>query len=306
MHINSPYANIDRPWLKGALHVHTNCSDGSESPQRVVDDYQRHGYDFLALTDHGQSCLAPELPHVPDFVVLAGCEARADNHSELGIIGLPHGHVLPTAAAPRDLVAAGLEAGAFVILNHPNWHIDHWSARHVLELDQAHAIEIYNAVGEALPGPAEACDKWDRQLSAGIRTFGVAADDAHEPEQRNRAWVMVAADKTPEHILAALKAGRFYASTGPVIDGIQVEGDRLCVSASGAEEIRLYADRGALRHRTAEHTTTYQLKADDSYIRVEVIGRAATKAWSQPIWIETPESRKLREEFRAWSLAQLN
>ncbi len=36
----------------GDLHMHTCRSDGHESPAVVAANYRRHGYDFLAITDH--------------------------------------------------------------------------------------------------------------------------------------------------------------------------------------------------------------------------------------------------------------
>ena len=39
-------------WWKGNLHTHTFWSDGDDFPEMVVQWYQSHGYDFLALSDH--------------------------------------------------------------------------------------------------------------------------------------------------------------------------------------------------------------------------------------------------------------
>ncbi len=36
----------------GDLHLHTYLSDGDEAPEVVAANYRRHGYDFLAITDH--------------------------------------------------------------------------------------------------------------------------------------------------------------------------------------------------------------------------------------------------------------
>ncbi len=36
----------------GDLHMHTCRSDGKESPPVVAANYRKHGYDFLAITDH--------------------------------------------------------------------------------------------------------------------------------------------------------------------------------------------------------------------------------------------------------------
>jgi predicted metal-dependent phosphoesterase TrpH len=40
-----------RYW-KGNLHTHSFWSDGDDFPEMIADWYQRHGYHFLAMTDH--------------------------------------------------------------------------------------------------------------------------------------------------------------------------------------------------------------------------------------------------------------
>ena len=39
-------------WFKGNLHTHSLWSDGNDYPEMIVDWYVRHGYQFLALSDH--------------------------------------------------------------------------------------------------------------------------------------------------------------------------------------------------------------------------------------------------------------
>ena len=36
----------------GDMHMHTCCSDGRQTPEKVAASYRGHGYDFLAITDH--------------------------------------------------------------------------------------------------------------------------------------------------------------------------------------------------------------------------------------------------------------
>lgn len=55
--IDNPYKNVD--WenhlrYKANLHTHTTRSDGSLSPQEVVDRYHTLGYKILAITDHNE------------------------------------------------------------------------------------------------------------------------------------------------------------------------------------------------------------------------------------------------------------
>lgn len=40
--------------LRGDLHIHSFRSDGREAPEVVAANYRSHGYDFMALTDHGR------------------------------------------------------------------------------------------------------------------------------------------------------------------------------------------------------------------------------------------------------------
>src|SRR6266498_3372706 len=39
-------------WWKGNLHTHSLWSDGDDYPEMIVDWYQQHNYQFLALSDH--------------------------------------------------------------------------------------------------------------------------------------------------------------------------------------------------------------------------------------------------------------
>ena len=39
-------------WWKGNIHTHTLWSDGDDYPEMVTDWYKKHGYNFLALSDH--------------------------------------------------------------------------------------------------------------------------------------------------------------------------------------------------------------------------------------------------------------
>ena len=39
-------------WWKGNLHTHSLWSDGDDFPEMVADWYKRHGYHFLAISDH--------------------------------------------------------------------------------------------------------------------------------------------------------------------------------------------------------------------------------------------------------------
>ena len=45
-------AHAEPRWFKGNLHTHSLWSDGNDYPEMIADWYARHGYHFLALSDH--------------------------------------------------------------------------------------------------------------------------------------------------------------------------------------------------------------------------------------------------------------
>ncbi|MBI5724217.1 MAG: CehA/McbA family metallohydrolase [Planctomycetes bacterium] len=303
MELTNPYSGLGGRWLKCALHVHTINSDGSQHPHEVVRDYRARGFDVVALTDHNAVPTAEQMA-VPDCdaIVLPGCEYRGNRDSELGVIGVRA--ALPLGQDVRQCLDAAVESGGFVVYNHPTWHIHHWPIWYMLKLRTAHALEVYNAVVEWLPGPAECTDKWDRLLTSGYRVHGIATDDAHHPDQRDKGWVMVDSARQAPAVVEALKAGRFYSSTGVVVRDIRLEGGRLTVESENAGEIRFYADRGCVRSRQEGPSATYEIGEADIFVRAELLGCGGRKAWTNAIFVETPRSRQLSDEFRTWYLKQ--
>src|SRR3954464_13868035 len=39
-------------WWKGNTHTHSLWSDGNDFPEMITDWYVKHGYQFLAISDH--------------------------------------------------------------------------------------------------------------------------------------------------------------------------------------------------------------------------------------------------------------
>ena len=53
-------------WWKGNLHTHSFWSDGDDFPEMIVDWYKKHGYNFLALSDHNTLQQGQRWIDVPD------------------------------------------------------------------------------------------------------------------------------------------------------------------------------------------------------------------------------------------------
>jgi len=248
---------------------------------------------------------APGAGEAAGLLALPGCEYRSmpvdGNGPEIGLVGL---RAMPPTGLPVEEAAAVVRAsGAFAVYNHPNWHFDHWPVKRMLASGAAHALEVYNALIEELPGEADASNKWDRLLSMGVRLWGVAADDAHHARHRDKAWVMVSAPPEAGAIVGALKAGRFYASTGVALEEVRLEDGVLRVRAGDAQRIRFVADRGCVRLAAPGPEAAYAIGEADSYVRVELLGAAGARAWLNPLFVETEASERLRGEFRSWYLA---
>jgi len=103
-----------RPY-RGDLHVHTCRSDGKETPDVVAANYRTAGFDFLAITDHGQREPSREAIHALDGLptglsLLEGEEVHAPgNHLHLVMVGGTPGLAAVFAAEP-ERYAAEVEA----------------------------------------------------------------------------------------------------------------------------------------------------------------------------------------------------
>lgn len=220
-------------WLKGNLHCHTTGSDGAATPSEAAAGYAALGHDFLAITDH-DTVTDPAQVDAHGLILVPGVELTAGG-GRLGTefhilgIGLAPGVALPSRATAGAVSSAWLRGhGAATFVAHPHWSgltIDDLLA---LDIDGLEAVNFGTTL-DSLKGEAFAA--WDEGLLNGRAWTGIGTDDTHwHTIERGRAWTMVhAAERTPQAIVAALRAGRFYASTGPAITDAWAE-----VSADGA------------------------------------------------------------------------
>jgi len=280
---HNPYAQRYSLWLRGNLHAHTNLSDGELSPDDTLDACARRGYDFVALTDHDVVAFPNGLhPHI---LFLPGVEHSAQQH----ILRVNVTSTLPHDLSYQSVIDLTLREGGLVILNHPNWgeNHDHWHNSQLLHLERYHGIEIYNNVIEYLEGSPYALNRWDLLLSEGKRVWGYANEDTHRVLQMGSAWNAVnVRERSKEAVLEALKEGRFYASTGVVLEEITVEDSYYRVRATNAKEMRLISLHGEVVEHVVGNMASFSLHKARKYARVEAIGEAGSRAWTQPVFLE--------------------
>ena len=132
----------------------------------------------------------------------------------------------------------------------------------------------------------------DQMLALGHRLNALACDDAHfELDDAFGAWTMVrATERSPEALLAALKAGHYYSSTGVELRDIRVEGDELVVECSPATGIYLQGKGSREVHAIGHDLTHARLPAyklgKQGFMRLTVLDAQGRRAWSNPFWRE--------------------
>ena len=320
-------------FLKGQLHLHSDRSGDSDTPpEEVTAWYAARGYDFIVFTDHNR---VTDTPDPPGMLTLPGVEITQNLrdcdppplpglHCLLHVDALLVRRDVPLAlprpeAAPRriDRYARALDAAreldGIAQLNHPNFHyaadlevLLALAGRGLVLLEVANmALDSANE-GDATHPSTEAL--WDAALARGARVFATATDDAHHygdaAAVRARGetayvgdlgFVMGRAEPREPSIREALQRGDFYATTGILLDRLELTTDRLAVEvqrgAGAAPRIELVGPGGAVLRDDAAWT----LEVDPRplvpagavrYVRVRVTDAGGRRAWTQPVWLD--------------------
>jgi predicted metal-dependent phosphoesterase TrpH len=285
MKIRNPYRKLAQ-WYRGNTHTHSTLSDGEWPLEQVVAFYRDRGYAFLAMSDHDVFTELSQLS-TPEFLALSSDEVTVRGREH--IVGLHLKGPVAPFTSHQTAIDAIADQGGLAILAHPNWSA--FGLDRCLALHGYAAIEIYNVVCHYLEYNGYALRYWDQLLRQGVRVWGIAADDAHRiPYQGAKAWIVVDADRlSAEAILAGIRAGRFYASSGPHFQGFEVEAGSLKVWCSPAVEIRFLTGdlNPALRLRGEGLTSAeYTPRPGDPYVRVEIVDAQMQSAWSQPFFLD--------------------
>jgi hypothetical protein len=301
----APFSVAGRFW-RGNLHTHSTLSDGALPPEDVAGRYKQAGYDFMMLSDHFVRRFDWPIADTRafrgnDFTTIIGAEVHAPETSagELWHIlaaGLPL-DFWPTdkTETGAQLAARAAEAGAFIGIAHPAW--SQLTIEDGRALASAHAVEIYNH-GCAIEN--DRGDGWyllDQLLNEGQRLSAFATDDAHfKTPDHFGGWVHVKSESlAPDPLLAALKAGQYYSSQGPMIHDIAVEGSTINIETSPVDNITVICGTSRSLVRNGKAITSAELdlrkleqgwllNKKSQWFRVVAIDHAGKRAWSNPIW----------------------
>lgn len=274
-------------WYKGNLHTHTTCSDGKFSPEDTASLYRRHGYDFLALTDHW---VLSANGTDDGLLLLSGAEYNFGQNVREGIF-----HIVGTALerdpgvsredSPQTCIDKIRAAGGMAHLAHPAWSLN--TPEQIFSLAGLDATEVYNSVS-GMPRNCRPDSGFLLDLTAARGFFLplIAADDTHFYNEADtcRSYIMVQAEEcSREAILAAVRSGNFYATQGPRLSVVR-EGRILRVRCSPAAAVVCYTDTVWENHRAdvGENLTEaeFSLAPAVTFARIEVIDADGNRAWS--------------------------
>lgn len=310
------------------LHTHSNTSLDGHTP-----------IDQLVLV---QLAADLDLVFISDHETISGHELFAKTAQARGVpailseeITTPQGHwnAYPLTCAvtyasgknPKDYFAQARACGAQIIqANHPGSSTDGYFALLGTEaFDYGFdAVEIFN--GEFGKGDASAIEQLFKFWNEGRRYVAVGSSDDHdwmdfrfERYGRPRTYVRVEGELTAEKWIAALKAGRAFATYGPLVnftaqDGKVLPGD--IVTLNRGQEIALKAELLVLPRDPAQEEpralqsaqiikngkvlknfslsedraviTLTDKPAEKSWYVVRVVADDGDQAYTNPIWVE--------------------
>ena len=291
-------------WLRAALHTHSTNSDGELSPRDVVRHYVRAGYHVVALTDHWHRSVARSTAEV---VVLPGVELNCvlpedrDGHVlGLGIERDP----AELEGERRDLDETAewiVGQGGVAYLAHPYW-TGVRPAGFSLPASVT-GIEVFNAGCELEVGRGLSSVHWDELLEDGRRCPALATDDSHHPGfDTDHAWTWLRAERAAESVLDALRAGRFYGSSGPAIHDVETRDGEVVVRCTPARSVTLLTGKtsgtavnagrlgyayGADVLETTPDGLIVAARLDRPgaapFARLEIVDSSGRKAWTNPL-----------------------
>lgn len=269
-----------RRWLKGDLHTHTLASDGVLTAEELARHAQRHGLDYLAITDHNQMVAANELPRLPGITLIPGLEwTHYQGHANFLGVGSPYDEPFYTNTQEemQARFATAHARGALITINHPcdpglefRFNLD------TLPFD---CIEIWN--GPMRQSNLRAVGLWHNLLRSGKKIAISGGSDYHrdQPFQYlgGPTTCVYASSPGPADILSALKQGHayiVYAPDGPTLEmtaGDAIPGDS--VPFSQVQEVHITA--GNLRAGDVLQVVTAQGSA--SLLQAETDGEAQVR-----------------------------
>jgi len=194
--------------IAGALHVHSNRSDGRRSPDEIVAIAARAGLKFIVFTDHGDATRQPDPPrYLAGVLCLDGVEISTTGGHYV-VFDMPVSPY-PLGGEPRDVIEDVHRLGGFGVAAHPDspkpelrwrewtapfdgieivnpdtsWRVHLWEPRWQPKLRLVEALLAYPfrpaaAIASLIDESPDVLARWDA-LAPRRRVVGLAGVDAH-------------------------------------------------------------------------------------------------------------------------------
>jgi len=210
--------------LKGDLHAHTLASDGVHTAEELGWKAQRHGLDFVAITDHNQMVTPVALPRMDGMTFIPGIEwTHYMCHANFLGCGKPYDAPFAANSLEETLerFQSARKRGALVVINHPFEEVAKLSYDiNSLPFD---CLEVWN--GPMRESNIKALGLWHSMLSSGKKVPITGGSDYH----RDTPFIFLggpttcvyARSRSVKGILDALRQGHAYitfAPNGPSLD----------------------------------------------------------------------------------------
>jgi hypothetical protein len=271
---------------KANFHTHTTQSDGSLTPQAVIDQYYNNGYTILALTDHN-NCTWPWTawgrdPGSLGMVAVPGNEFSSAHH--IGswfntIDGSPGSNIGVSLGRVAD-------SGGLAIFHHPGRYsyATSWYTAYYQNYSILCGLEVFNQ-GNRYSGDRIIWDNILAELMPGQPVWGYSNDDMHSSGHLFGNYNILFVDSLTEaSVRAALREGRSYlcyepgrtgTARAPVIDSVIVDtlSTDITVHAAGYSQVQWI--RGGSPIDTGITVTCTEHFTESSiamYIRARLIG----------------------------------
>lgn len=247
---------MQKIWLKGDTHLHTNNSDGVLTLQQLIAECRKKNLDFIMVTDHNYNSVK-ESYFDGGMLVIQGQEIT-DYLGHVNIWGkkVPQQpcntatgerlYDIKTEADFTNLLDLCRKAGAQISLNHP--FCTNCPYRMDPENYDFDCVEVWNTIQHS--DNMKCRDWWVGELLKGRRLAAVGGSDFHReygitPFLASPTTYVLCEEKSEEAILKALKEGRGVVTNSPdagmiyLTAGTAQIGDTVCLSAGLHAEIRV-------------------------------------------------------------------
>jgi hypothetical protein len=284
----NPYDGLQGLWLRGSFHGHSAVASRCATVRlgAALRRYRERGAAFASITDHDTvTDLSRARARHPEMVLLEGFEHSSGENLVFTGERVPPLHRLPLGEA---LLAAD---GLLTFACHPRPRPDkaHWSRELLVSLPRLpDGVEVYNGHYGIPRMSAKGCtplysEFWDELLTAGLRLWGFANDDSHEPADFGNAWNMVCVpEASAAAIVSSARSGRFYATTGLGPAEIRGDGARLSIRFAEPVDGRFVGPGGQVLAGGRSTTFEHRL-GPEAYARFEA-RRDEARLFLQPVF----------------------